>query len=387
MRDARYRQIQEQLRAAILDGLYQPGDRLPTEMALAASEGVSRTTISAAFAELAREGLVQRAPRRGTIVTAPGDRRAVRSDALTNRRPLVAWIQPDIDPAYGLDVLRGIEHATRQTGYDLMLRLTHSSQAAEEQAIRDAVAAGAVGVMLFLQDGETYNGEVLRLVLDRYPLVLVDRYLHGLPCACVQSDNVEGAHAATLGLIEAGHRHICLVVHPPQDTSTILDRRDGYAHALASHGLPFDPSLVYVSEVERDKPDAWFVSPPAVERFAAYLRRRPYITAVFATNATLAVLARRAATRLGAHVPDDLAIVSIDAVDAYPLRLPPIPCVVQQGYAIGTTAVELLREQLAGGRPGRVMLPMRVDDAVPIAPPRQIEATHEMVQITRFSRK
>ena len=365
MRDARYRQIQQRLRAAILDGRYQPGDKLPTEMELAASEGVSRTTSAAALTELAREGLVVRVPRRGTIVNAPADRPLARGRPLADRRPLVAWIQPNLDPAYSLDVLRGIEHATWQAGYNLMVRLTHASQAVEEQAIRDAVAAGAVGLMLFLQDGETYNGEVLRLVLDQYPLVLVDRYLPGLPCACVGSDNVGGAHTAVRRLIEAGHRHICLLVHPPKDTSTILDRHEGYARALASHGLPFDPSLVYVFAQERDGPDMWSVSPGAIKRLAAYLRRKPQVTAVFATNALLAVLALRAAAYLGRRVPDDLAVIAIDAVDAYPSRLPPIPYAAQPGYDIGTTAVELLLEQLAGGQPRRVMLPMRLQ---PVAP-------------------
>lgn len=173
------------------------------------------------------------------------------------------------------------------------------------------------------------------------------------------------AHTAVRRLIEAGHRHICLLVHPPKDTSTILDRHEGYARALASHGLPFDPSLVYVFAQERDGPDMWSVSPGAIKRLAAYLRRKPQVTAVFATNALLAVLALRAAAYLGRRVPDDLAVIAIDAVDAYPSRLPPIPYAAQPGYDIGTTAVELLLEQLAGGQPRRVMLPMRLQ---PVAP-------------------
>src|SRR5690348_2320341 len=187
-------------------------------MELAAVHGVSRVTSAAALNALAREGVVQRTPRRGTVVTPPT------AGAPLSGRPLIAWIQPAIDPAFSLGLLQGTERAGREAGFNLSLHLTGSSRAEEERALRQALAAGAVGVVLFLQDGEIYNSEVLRLVLDGFPLVLVDRYLRGVECASVQSDNVGGARTAVAELIAAGHRHICAVVLPPRHTSTIEDR-------------------------------------------------------------------------------------------------------------------------------------------------------------------
>lgn len=365
VREARYRQIYRQLRAQILSGAYQPGDKLPTEMKLAALYGVSRITSAAALTELAREGLVQRVPRRGTTVIAPAERES------SPRRPLLAWIQPSLDPSIGLNLLRGIERATRLAGYNLLVHLTGTSRAEEEEAIRNAVAAGADGLALFLQDGETYNGEVLRLVLDRYPLVLVDRYLRGLPCACVQSDNTAGAREAMLELVRAGHRHICTIIFPPTATSTIEDRLEGCAQAVATTGVAFDRSLVYVAErFSIDFIETGAMPNEEVERLAAYLRRTPRVSAVFATNATLALLALRAAERLGRCIPADLSIACIDPVQAFPLPVPAVTCAVQQGVEIGRTAVDLLREQLAGEPPRRVMLPMVIERAGTVAPPK-----------------
>src|SRR5579872_3658400 len=117
MKRARYREIHDQLREQILGGVYKPGDKLPTEMELAALHGVSRVTSAAALAALAREGLVSRLPRRGTIVSAAA---AAHSAAA---RPLIAWIQPDVDHSFGINLLRGVEHGARLAGYDLLLFL------------------------------------------------------------------------------------------------------------------------------------------------------------------------------------------------------------------------------------------------------------------------
>ena len=72
---SRYQQIAGDLREAIERGDYAPGGTIPTEMDLCERYGVSRWTISQAIAVLAREGLVTRVRRRGTVVR---DRRLVR---------------------------------------------------------------------------------------------------------------------------------------------------------------------------------------------------------------------------------------------------------------------------------------------------------------------
>ncbi|WP_084597864.1 GntR family transcriptional regulator [Micromonospora chokoriensis] len=66
-----YREITAALRNAIESGTHRPGDRLPTEQALATQYGVSRETVRRALAALKVLGLVTTATSQGTVVSQP----------------------------------------------------------------------------------------------------------------------------------------------------------------------------------------------------------------------------------------------------------------------------------------------------------------------------
>lgn len=65
---ARYEQVKRHIRSTIESGTRQPGDRLPSELDLVASLGVSRMTVNRALRELAHEGIVTRVSGVGTFV-------------------------------------------------------------------------------------------------------------------------------------------------------------------------------------------------------------------------------------------------------------------------------------------------------------------------------
>lgn len=65
------RRIADALRAAIAEGRYGPGDKLPSERALAAEHGAARNTAREAIDLLQREGLVTAEQGRGVFVRRP----------------------------------------------------------------------------------------------------------------------------------------------------------------------------------------------------------------------------------------------------------------------------------------------------------------------------
>lgn len=67
---ALWRQLKTILRDQIIEDL-KPGDRLPTELELCATHGVSRITARQALTSLVSEGMLVRTPGRGTYVADP----------------------------------------------------------------------------------------------------------------------------------------------------------------------------------------------------------------------------------------------------------------------------------------------------------------------------
>jgi GntR family transcriptional regulator/MocR family aminotransferase len=116
------RDVHRQLRAAIIAGRIQPGLRLPSTRALAASLGVSRTTLVAVYDLLQSEGYVRTNGRGGTVVAAslsqrpePADRptrKSARDPRLVAHRPTAASpITTGVPPDCRFDFSVGIPDA------------------------------------------------------------------------------------------------------------------------------------------------------------------------------------------------------------------------------------------------------------------------------------
>jgi GntR family transcriptional regulator len=67
-----YRQIAEEIRAAVAAGIYRPGEVLPSLRAMAVEIQVNPNTVQRAYDELEREGLIYSQRGRGLFVSAQG---------------------------------------------------------------------------------------------------------------------------------------------------------------------------------------------------------------------------------------------------------------------------------------------------------------------------
>jgi DNA-binding LacI/PurR family transcriptional regulator len=351
-----YEQMYRFLLAEIDGGRLRPGDRVPSEKELAAQFHASRITSKKALEKLAHEGVIERARGRGSFVTShigaihESGARIQQSDGGRAGQRLVAFLLPDFSETFGAQLLRAIEVALRNHNLRLVVCRTEGKRELEEAAIDDCIRLGVAGLIIYPVNGEYYNERLLRLVLNRFPITLVDRYLRGIPVASVRTDNRKAAEEIINHLLALGHRHIAFVTPPPAGTSSIEDRVQGVAAAMAEHGVPFvlEESIV---QVYCTLPGAFTPSTRNVEQDEAtirhYVQSHPEVTAFVACEYPLAQLVERVLTSLGGRVPAEYSIASFDAPNTI-LDLTHITHIRQHEEHIAHEAVRLLMEQLDG---------------------------------------
>ncbi len=350
-----YEQLYRFVFGEINAGHLAPGARVPSEKALAEQFSVSRITSKRALEKLAQDGLIQRARGRGSFVaTVPVAKSGAAGMPVFPpsgaQRPLVGLLVPDTSDTYGAHLVRTIERQLRKRRLRTILCRTEGRRELEEEAIDDCLALGVTGLIIFPVYGEFYNERLLRLVLDHFPLVLVDRYLSGIPVCSVCTDNRKAAEDLANHLIGLGHRHVAFVTPPPEGTSSIQDRILGVMAAIAEHSLHFN--------AEEDIIHAYCTLPGAmtpatqnVERDAevirAYVLSHPQVTAYIACEQPLALLVQRVLTDLDRYVPADCAIACFDAPHS-PVDSAIITYIEQDEEGMGCEAVAMLLAQVEG---------------------------------------
>jgi len=280
-----------------------PGGARASIVDVAQRAGVSVATVSRALRDMpnvsqSTRDRVLRAARELQYTASP-----LASGLVTGRVRAVGVVMPYAGRWFFAEVVRGIEEALREEGYDLVLHVLADARRREEffssLPVRRRVDA-MIMVALPLREGEV---ELLRSL--------------GLPMACVSEptvgvhgeriDNIATARLAVQHLVNLGHRRIaCIGGDPegPERFSVPGLRSIGYRAALADAGIRVRP------EWERDGGFTAEGGELAMTALLSLPGGRP--TAVLCQSDEMAFGALRALRRSGLRCPDDVSIVGID---------------------------------------------------------------------------
>lgn len=111
-----YRQVVDNLRSLLVEGVLQPGDTLPTVRELGLELGVHFNTVAEAYRLLAAEGWLDLRRRRGAVVTkrtAPAQQPEAAAHFSRSLRQLIAQVRAD-----GLSI-RTITHELERLSREL----------------------------------------------------------------------------------------------------------------------------------------------------------------------------------------------------------------------------------------------------------------------------
>nr|WP_245898834.1 LacI family DNA-binding transcriptional regulator [Nonomuraea indica] len=241
-------------------------------------------------------------------------------------------------------VVRYVTSVLEGAGKQITLMLADTADG-QRRVVRHVEARQVDGVVLLPPDGHGPLAE--RLARTGVPVVLLGKPAIASLVPYVDADHAGGAAAATAHLLERGRRRIG-VICGPMDLPGVQDRLTGHRAALQEAGLR---PLLEPAGHDRASGEQ------AARRLLA---DHPGLDAVFATSDDLAIGALRAAREAGRRVPDDLAVVGFDDIDAASCTTPPLTTVRVPVTDQALALARLLLSRLDGRHASPVVLPARL---------------------------
>jgi LacI family transcriptional regulator len=237
---------------------------------------------------------------------------------------------------YFSELTAGIERALTQIGRTVFLSNSDEDPARQEQFIGTMREYNADGLIICPAKGSD-PASLRRLGELGVACVLISRNLPGSGLDYAGNDHRRGMFLATEHLVSLGHRRIAFVGATDQ-TSTGIERREGYEQALAAYGIALDPSLVVPGPPTRDA---------GAEAIKSLLARRRPPSAAVAFNDVIAFGIMLGLRQRGLEPGRDFAVVGFDDLAEAALWTPALSTIAANPRAMGEAAAELLLARIA----------------------------------------
>ncbi|HEX9373494.1 MAG TPA: LacI family DNA-binding transcriptional regulator, partial [Roseiflexaceae bacterium] len=252
------------------------------------------------------------------------------------RSRIIGLIISDIQNPFFNALARAVEDVAYAHQYAVFL-CNADENIEKEQLYIDLMQAEHVAGVMISPTRET-ESPCQKLINAGVPVVVIDRGIADLDVDTVVVDNVAGAFDLVAHLIDDGHRRIGAVLGIATAT-TGRERYEGYARALAVHGLSGSPDLLRTGIPKE----------ASGYRLTGELLDLPVPpTAIFTGNNLLTVGALRAIQARRLRIPDDIALAAFDELDWMSLIKPSLTVATQPTYELGQVAADLLLKRIEG---------------------------------------
>lgn len=250
---------------------------------------------------------------------------------------LIGLLMFNLEIPIAIAKLEAIDNLVWTKGYRSLIRHAGGHSDMEPQLIEE-YSGGAVEGLIIVQPTPGLTARTLEaLVCDMIPVVTLEP-ISGVSADCVTVDRMHGAYVAMKHLLELGHRRIGLLHADPTDMH-VAPRLKGYRKALTEFGLSVCPELLVEAKLSYDGGYA------AVRELLA---RNTGVTAIFCNNDEIAIGSMKAIQEAGLRIPEDMAVIGFDNIEAGAYAPVPLTTVAQPIEELAVQAVELLFSRLDG---------------------------------------
>ncbi len=298
---AKYKILAEELRQNILNNIYQPGDRLPSELELQEQFQISRQTVRNALELLERQGFVRSRQGSGTYVVdrdAEGQKKSKR----------IAVVTTYVDNYIFPKIIQGIEEILSKEGFQVQISFTGNQIWKEEAVLSSLLEQELRGIIIETTKSALPNPNLplyRRLQEKEIPILFINSRYPELDCPVVCLQDEAAGRLAAECLLANGHRKIGGFFK--RDDGQGVRRYQGFVEALRDGGIRIEGQNIL-----------WFDTEDALDFDSMEERLRKRLgecTGIMCYNDSTASRVMEIWKRHGVSVPEDVSIVSVDDTD------------------------------------------------------------------------
>jgi len=264
-------------------------------------------------------------------------RNTLASNLRKGQSKTIGIVVPRINQNFFANVIAGIEDATYEKGYNLIICQSNESQEKEIKCVNTLINQQVDCIVISISaDSSDYKH--LKNVLDHgIQLIQFDRVIDELETLKVINDNEQASFEAVSHLIEQGYKRIALL-KGPQNLNIFKQRKVGYLAALNKYGLPVVDELIIEN--------AW-TKELGAEATRKLLSLPEPPDAIFASTSDFSALGvLEVATAMGFKVPDQLGILGYANEAFTELTSPSITTIDQFSVYMGRTVADLYFKEM-----------------------------------------
>lgn len=251
---------------------------------------------------------------------------------------IIGVIIPEIVNPFFAKIIKGIMEVAYDADYKVMLCQSDESFEKEVADAEALLSSRVDGLLISVSNVTADYTHILEFKEAGSPVVVFDKTAPELgEFSSVMIDDYQAAQKATEALIKGGCKKIAHITGP-MDAFTFTQRRQGYLETVKKHKLNHNEAWIKACPV---------LSHEAGKEAAEALMNLPEPPdAIFAATDLVAIGAIVGIKAAGKRIPEDVSVIGFSDWEVYEAIDPPLSCVSQPAYEMGTLATQILLNEI-----------------------------------------
>lgn len=252
----------------------------------------------------------------------------------TGKTKILGLIVEDISNVFFATLAKTIEDEAYALGYKIVYCSTENNDEKGSELIKMLANQQVEGFLITPSSGMA--AEVNRLLENKRPVVLMDRYFKDIDVPYVLVDNQYGVKQGMKHLFGKGYKKIAFIT-VDLDQVQMKEREIAYKACMKEAGYTDDKLILKLSYNLNHE--------TAVDQIAAFIKQAHDLDAIFFATNYLGVYGLESIRKLKLSIPGDLAVICFDDHDIFRLFSPAITIIKQPITDIAVSAIQLLMKQ------------------------------------------